>query len=91
MLLGFHGRYRIESIENLNHLVARVGDEIDYLKGKKAAFSLLHRSPIKLNTCIHRELPFYWILLFLIVFALLSFAGLRCMLSKQSTNSLSHI
>ena len=31
MLLGFHGRYRIESIENLNHLVARVGDEIDYL------------------------------------------------------------
>lgn len=38
LLLGFQGKYRIESIESLNHLVARVGDEIDYLKGKKVAF-----------------------------------------------------
>ncbi|HRN45107.1 type IVB secretion system protein IcmH/DotU [Acinetobacter johnsonii] len=88
MLLGFHGRYRIESIENLNHLVARVGDEIDYLKGKKAAFSPFASLPDQIKHMIHRELPFYWILLFLIVFALLSFAGLRYMLSKQSTNSL---
>ena len=26
LLLGFQGKYRIESIESLNHLVARVGD-----------------------------------------------------------------
>ncbi len=38
LLLGFQGKYRIESIESLNHLVARVGDEIDYLKGKKLLF-----------------------------------------------------
>lgn len=38
LLLGFQGKYRIESIESLNHLVARVGDEIDYLKGKKWLF-----------------------------------------------------
>ena len=75
-------------IENLNHLVARVGDEIDYLKGKKAAFSPFASLPDQIKHMIHRELPFYWILLFLILFALLSFAGLRYMLSKQSTNSL---
>lgn len=88
MLLGFHGKYRIESIENLNHLVARVGDEIDYLKGKKASFSPFAALPDQIRHIIHRELPFYWIVLFLILFAFLSFAGLRYMLSSQSTNSL---
>lgn len=88
MLLGFHGKYRIESIENLNHLVARVGDEIDYLKGKKAAFSPFASLPDQIKHMIHRELPFYWILLFLVMFALLAFGGLYYMLSKQNTSSL---
>lgn len=38
MFLGFYGRYCIEFIENLNYLVVCVGDEIDYLKGKKVVF-----------------------------------------------------
>ncbi len=45
LLLGFQGKYRIESIESLNHLVSRVGDEIDYLKGKKSCvFAVLGNS-----------------------------------------------
>ena len=47
LLLGFQGKYRIESIESLNHLVARVGDEIDYLKGKRQPSHLLRLFPIK--------------------------------------------
>ena len=88
MLLGFHGKFRIESIENLNHLVARVGDEIDYLKGKKAAFSPFASLPDQIKHIIHRELPFYWILLFLIIFAFLSFGSLRYMLTQQNMSSL---
>ena len=30
MLLGFHGKFRIEFIQNLSHLIARVGDEISF-------------------------------------------------------------
>lgn len=44
LLLGFQGKYRIESTESLNHLVSRVGDEIDYLKGKSCFFAVLGHS-----------------------------------------------
>ena len=89
LLLGFQGKYRIESIESLNHLVARVGDEIDYLKGKKVAFSPFSAIPDQIRNIIHRELPFFWILIFLLIFALLTFAGLRFMLSNQNDKALS--
>lgn len=89
LLLGFQGKYRIESFESLNHLVARVGDEIDYLKGKKASFSPFAYLPDQIKNIIHKELPFVWILLFLLLFAVLSFAGLRYMLNQQNDASLS--
>lgn len=89
LLLGFQGKYRIESIESLNHLVARVGDEIDYLKGKKAAFSPFAALPDQIKNIIHNELPFLWILIFLLLFAILAFTGFRYMLSKQENAALS--
>ncbi|ENU47165.1 type IVB secretion system protein IcmH/DotU [Acinetobacter nosocomialis] len=89
LLLGFQGKYRIESIESLNHLVARVGDEIDYLKGKKVAFSPFSAIPDQIRNIIHRELPFFWILIFLLIFALLTFVGLRFMLNNQNDKALS--
>ena len=88
LLLGFQGKYRIESIESLNHLVARVGDEIDYLKGKKAAFSPFAGLPDQIKNIIHKELPFTWILLFLLLFALLAFSGLRYMLGKHEDTAM---
>lgn len=89
LLLGFQGKYRLESIESLNHLVARVGDEIDYLKGKKAAFSPFSALPDQIKNIIHRELPFTWILLFLLLFAVLAFSGLRYMLNQQDKAAMS--
>lgn len=88
MLLGFQGKYRIESIESLNHLVARVGDEIDYLKGKKTAFSPFAALPDQIKNIIHRELPFTWILIFLLLFAILAFTGLKVMLNKNENTAL---
>ncbi|MCA4797632.1 type IVB secretion system protein IcmH/DotU [Acinetobacter towneri] len=89
LLLGFQGKYRLELVENLNHLVARVGDEIDYLKGKKAAFSPFAAIPDQIKHLIHHELPFFWILICLCMFTVLTFAGLTFMLSQQSQNALS--
>ena len=82
------GNSRLAALEVYHYCMLLGFHEIDYLKGKKAAFSPFASLPDQIKHMIHRELPFYWILLFLIVFALLSFAGLRYMLSKQSTNSL---
>ncbi len=89
LLLGFQGKYRLESVESLNHLVARVGDEIDYLKGKKAAFSPFAAIPDRIKHIIHHELPFFWILIFLLFFTALAFAGLKVMLNQQNKNALS--
>ena len=88
LLLGFHGKYRIESIEHLNSLIARIGDQIDYLKCKKVAFSPFSAIPDQIRHIIHRELPFFWILIFLLLFAALTFAGLKFMLGKQNQSAL---
>lgn len=88
ILLGFHGKYRLESIENLNVLASRVGDEIDFLKGKKASFSPFANLPDQIKHIIHHELPFFWILIFWMLFAFTAFAGLKYMLSNQENSSL---
>ncbi|EPM5220020.1 DotU family type IV/VI secretion system protein, partial [Acinetobacter baumannii] len=43
-----------------------------------------------IRNIIHRELPFFWILIFLLIFALLTFAGLRFMLNNQNDKALSN-
>lgn len=83
LLLGFHGKYRIESIEHLNSLIARNGDQIDYLKGKKVAFSPFSAIPDQIRHIIHRELPFFWILIFLLLFAVISFVVFKYALSTE--------
>ena len=89
LLLGFQGKYRITSTEHLTHLMARVGDEIEYLKGKKNAFAPYAALPDQIKNLLHKELPFIWVLLLLFTFALLSFAGLRFMLARQEQTALS--
>ncbi|RDC53865.1 DotU family type IV/VI secretion system protein [Acinetobacter sp. RIT592] len=83
LLLGFHGKYRIESIEHLNSLIARIGDQIDYLKGKKTAFSPFAAIPDQIRHIIHRELPFFWILILLLLFAVISFVVFKYALSTE--------
>ncbi|HJF27202.1 MAG TPA: type IVB secretion system protein IcmH/DotU [Acinetobacter lwoffii] len=88
LLLGFHGKYRLESIHTLNQFITQVGEQIDYLKGKKTPFSPFAALPDKIRHIIHRELPFVWILVFLLLFTVLSFAGLKYMLSSEGTKVL---
>jgi type VI secretion system protein ImpK len=90
LLLGFHGKYRIESIEHLNSLIACVGNQIDYLKGKKVAFSPFSAIPDQIRHIIHRELPFFWILIFLLLFAVISFVVFKYALSTEQAAAFSH-
>lgn len=85
LLLGFHGKYRLESAQSLNLLITQVGEQIDYWKGKKTPFSPFAALPDKIKHIIHRELPFFWILAFLLLFTLFSFAGLQYSLSTERT------
>lgn len=89
LLLGFQGKYRLGSIENLNHLTARVGDEIDYLKGRKNSFAPFAMLPDHIKNILHRELPFFWVCIFLLLFSLAVFVSLRYMLSQNQQGALS--
>lgn len=89
LLLGFQGKYRLGSIENLNNLTARVGDEIDYLKGKKNSFAPFAALPDHIKNILHSELPFFWVCMFLLLFSLVSFIGFRYMLSQNQQAVLS--
>ncbi|MHA3048791.1 DotU family type IV/VI secretion system protein [Acinetobacter sp. ANC 4639] len=88
LLLGFQGKYRLEALETLNLLIARVGDEIDFLKGKKAVFSPFSAIPDQIKHVIHRELPFFWILIVLLVFTIACFTSLHVFLSQQDHRAL---
>lgn len=90
LLLGFEGKYRIESNHLLNHLTSRVGDEIDFLKGNKAEFSPFAALPDQIRHVIHRELPFVWILLFLLFFSVIAFFSLYFTLHQHNKTSLSN-
>lgn len=90
LLLGFQGHYRLNSTESLNHLVARVGDEIDFLKANKTAFAPYVALPDQIQNKIHHELPFFWILITLLCFTLISFASLYFLLSKNEQQSLAN-
>ena len=89
LLLGFQGKYRLQPAENLNHLVARIGDEIDYLKAYKAPFAPYALLPDKIKNIIHHELPFTWILLCILLFCIFSFGCLTFMLSRQAQGTIS--
>lgn len=89
LLLGFQGKYRLLPTENLNHLVARIGDEIDFLTAYKAPFAPYAGLPDKIKNIIHHELPFTRILLCLLLFCIFSFACLTFMLSRHTQSSIS--
>lgn len=84
-------QYSVNALEDflrLNKLllllhVARIGDQIDYLKCKKVAFSPFSAIPDQIRHIIHRELPFFWILIFLLLFAVISFVVFKYALSTE--------
>lgn len=83
LLLGFQGKYRLEAPEKINYLVARLGDEIDYLKGKKREFAPFWAIPDQIRHVIRNEIPVGFILLLLALLSTLAFAGIYYQLGKS--------
>ncbi len=77
LLLGFHGKYRLEAPEKINYLIARLGDEITFLKGKKQPFAPFWAIPDQVKHAIRGELPLAMVLLLLSVMTIGAFIGLK--------------
>lgn len=83
LLLGFQGKYRLEAPEKINYLIARLTDEIDFLKGKKKEFSPFWAIPDQIRHVIRSEIPVGLILIMLTIFAAIAFSGIHYVLVQH--------
>jgi type VI secretion system protein ImpK len=84
LLLGFQGKFRIEGIEALGFLTARLGDELIYLKGKRTSFAPHWAAPDRVSHPLRRYVPLWLPALVLSVIGLVSYTGLRLSLASET-------
>lgn len=84
LLLGFEGKYRLEGLEKLGYLTARLGDEIIYLKGKRHGFAPHALPPDNVRHSLRRVVPLWLPAALVAGFGLLGFFGLRTYLGHQT-------
>lgn len=89
LLLGFEGKYRLEGPEKLGYLTARLGDEIAYLKGKRAPFAPHWPLPDQIAHRLKREVPVWAIGTVFALVALLGYLGLNTYLKDKTLQALS--
>jgi type VI secretion system protein ImpK len=88
LLLGFEGKYRIEGTEKLHYLTARLGDEIVFLKGKRAGFAPHWPPPDKVAHVLRRSMPLWAAAAILTIVSLTGFLGMRFALQKDTNRQL---
>lgn len=88
LLLGFEGKYRIEGSEKLGYLTARLGDEIAFLKGKRAPFAPHWPPPDTVAHTLRRVVPLWAPAAAVAVIALIGFAVLSWSLGRHTDERL---
>lgn len=88
LLLGFEGKYRLEGTEKLSYLTARLGDEIVYLKGKRAGFAPHWAAPDRVANVLRRSVPLWAAAAVLMVAGLVGYFTLRVSLQNDTTQRL---
>lgn len=88
LLLGFEGKYRLEGPEKLGYLIARLGDEIVYLKGKRTGFAPHWAPPDKVAHALRRVMPLWAPAAVLAGVGLLGYFGLNALLASHTEEQL---
>ncbi|GAA5179109.1 type IVB secretion system protein IcmH/DotU [Niveibacterium umoris] len=84
LLLGFRGKYLLESPEKLGYLVGRLGDEIAHYKGNRAAFAPDWAAPDAVKHALRSNVPLWGVLSAYALVALGLFVGLQTWLGKDT-------
>ena len=84
LLLGFKGKFLLESPELLDLLISRLRQEILQAKGGQAAFAPHARPPQRFNEFIRHDLPIWVYLVVLVVASLLTFLVFKAILVYQA-------
>jgi type VI secretion system protein ImpK len=88
LLLGFRGKYLLESPEKLGYLVGRLGDEISHYKGKRPGFSPNWSAPDSVRHALRGNVPLWAVLSAYALIAMLVFGGLQAILGRNTAANL---
>lgn len=88
LLMGFEGKYRLEGIEKLGYLTARLGDEITFLKGKRHGFAPHALPPDKVRNHLRRVVPLWMPAVLVGCVGVVAFFGMRLYLGHQTQQQL---
>lgn len=88
LLLGFEGKYRLEGPEKLGYLIARLGDEIVYLKGRRSGFAPHWAPPDRVAHAIRRVVPLWAPAVLLAAVGLVGYFGLSTLLGNHTEQQL---
>ena len=84
LLLGFKGKYLLESPELLDLLISRLRQEILQAKGGQASFAPHARPPQRFNEFIRHDLPIWVYFIVLVVASLLIYLVFKAILVHQA-------
>lgn len=88
LLLGFQGKYRLEASEKIKYLIARLGDEIQHLKGRKREFAPFWAIPDQIRNVIRTHIPVWVVFPLALVMAGIGYGGYRYFLSDYTLTTL---
>ncbi|GHA82284.1 type IVB secretion system protein IcmH/DotU [Cognatilysobacter bugurensis] len=88
LLLGFEGKYRLEGPEKLGYLTARLGDEIAYLKGRRAPFAPHWAPPDKVVHALRRVVPVWAPAVAMAALGVVAFLGLHTLGNRNTDQQL---
>lgn len=88
LLLGFEGKYRLEGPEKLGYLTARLGDEITYLKGRRAAFAPHWAPPDRVAHALRRVVPLWAPALVMASLGAIAFMGMVSLAGQNTDREL---
>lgn len=83
LLLGFQGKYLLEGEEKLGYLTHKLGQEIQQIRGGKAAFSPNWQLPQRFQAFVRHELPLWLYFALLAVVASSVWGVYQWLLSQQ--------
>ncbi|BBP01653.1 type IVB secretion system protein IcmH/DotU [Sulfuriferula nivalis] len=88
LLLGFQGKYLLESPEKLHYLTARLGEEIANIKGKPAVFSPHWDRPDQVINKLRTETPLWVMAAIFAGVAMAIFVGINQMLTHHTLTAI---
>lgn len=88
LLLGFQGKYSLEGTEKLHYLTARLGDELVFLKGKRAGFAPHWPPPDNVAHVLRRTVPLWTAALVMVAAGLIGYFTLRVALHRDTVSRL---